>query len=144
MEWVEAMGTMNFPLLRTCPPVGPDRINKEYAVDLVVSWEKKRHRKEELEGAGICLYFIQRAPLTQRILKALRERSRGRMGQRLWLGKLEVWGVEDKQSVRASWEVDELTLLPCTKLKSGPLHVLRLTKISPTPNLTQEREMLPV
>lgn len=133
MEWVEAMGTMNVPLLRTCPPVGPDRINKEYTVDLAVSCEKKRHRKEELEDAGICHDFIQRAPPTQRILKALRKRSGGRMGQRLWLGKLEVWGVEDEQSVWALWEVDELKLLPSTKLKPGPLHVLRLTKINPTP-----------
>lgn len=66
-------------------------IDKEYTVDRMVSWKKKNH-KEELEGAGICRDFIQRAPLTRRILEALRERSRGRVGQRLRLGILGVWG----------------------------------------------------
>lgn len=113
-------------------------INKEYTVDRMVSWKKKNH-KEELEGAGICRDFIQRAPLTRWILEALRERSRGRVGQRLRLGILGVGGGwkarVDEQSVWAPWEVDEgeLKLLPCTKLKPGPLHVLRLTKINPTP-----------
>lgn len=71
-------------------------INEEYTVDRMVSWKKKSHRKEELEGAGICRDFIQRASLTRWILEALRERSSGRVGQRLRLGILGVWGVESQ------------------------------------------------